>query len=165
MFQTSRRSNNATHESDVNPSNNHTRTSELPDSNQVRPVPSTPSVPPSSTIATKLRPNHVHFNRSQSQADLIASSKLAQQRATSNNSLGLQSSPSPSTPATPSTDHIRTTICKTPPSSANAALMMINKHHPTNSSSSSLPSISTHHHHHHHANKISLSDKHYSSHS
>ena len=109
-------------------------------------------------MLSKLRTSNLQFGRSQSQADLPSASKQTQQRITSNNLLVAGASPSPSTPTTPSNDHPRPTISKTPPSSATAALMMINKHHPNNSSSSSLPTISNHHH----ANKVSLSDKRYS---
>lgn len=115
----------------------------------------------SSTILSKLKPNNVQFGRSQSHADLLASTK---QRTTSNHSNGLGVSTSPSTPTTSSNNHIIPTSSKTPPSSATTALMMINKHH-SNNSTSSLPSISNnHHHHHHHSNKISLSDKQHSNH-
>jgi hypothetical protein len=133
----------------------------LTDSSQIRQTSNAPSVPSSSTILSKLRPNNVQFGRSQSQADLPYSSKLSQQRTTSNNSLGTNVLSSPSTSATPSNDHLAPGVSKTPPSSATTALTMINKHY-KNNSSSSLPTVSNHHRH--HANKISLSDKQYSNH-
>jgi len=135
----------------------------LTDSSQIHQTSNTPSVPPSSSMLSKLRPNNVQFGRSQSQADLLVSSKQTQQRTISNNSFGVGASHSQSTSTTSSNDHIIPTTNKTPPSSATTALMMINKHH-SNNPSSSLPTVSNHHHHHHHANKISLSDKQHSNH-
>ncbi|CAF3357847.1 unnamed protein product [Rotaria sp. Silwood1] len=136
------------------------KTSYLTDSNQMRQTSNTPLVPPSSTILSKLRTSNIQFGRSQSQADLLSSPKLAHKRTISNNSLVVGAFPSPSTPTPPSSGHITPTLSKTPPSSTTTALMMIDKNHSKNSSSS-LPTISNRYHH---TNKISLSDKRYSNH-
>ncbi|CAF1238644.1 unnamed protein product [Adineta steineri] len=138
------------HELDVTSSTNHQlirqndiTTSDLPDSDQ-----NISSIPSLQTISSRFRSNNLPFDRSQSQGDLILTSRSSQQRLSTNNSLGLGTSPSQSS--------------ITPRSSVTTTVMMLKKNR-SNDSTSSLPSISNHHHH--HTNKISLADKHYSNHS
>ncbi|CAF3641067.1 unnamed protein product [Rotaria socialis] len=161
-----------THDMNGNSSKLHIRskkidmTTDLIDSNQSRQTFNSSSFLSSSTTLSKIRPSNVRLGRSQSQAEIVLSSKYSSprqqqyRRAVLNDSINIGVTPSSDVLNLPSNSSTIANLPNSSPSSTATALMMINKHYSNSPSSSSLPTMSRDHHD--NTKKISSYDKRHS---
>ncbi|CAF4060266.1 unnamed protein product [Rotaria magnacalcarata] len=138
-------------------------TKDLIDSNQSRQTFNSSSFLSSSTTSSKIRPGNVRLGRSQSQAEIVLSSKYSSprqqqyRRTILNDSINIGVTPSSDVLNPPSNSSTIANLPNSPPSSTATALMMINKHYSNSPSSSSLPTMSRDQHD--NTKKISSYDK------